>query len=51
MSPQEYVLLPLLVFLANGAVTLYMVRMLRGGASSGDGEAEAGPGLKVKRVK
>jgi hypothetical protein len=34
VSPQEYVFLPLLVFLVNGAVALYMVRRL-GKASDG----------------
>ena len=51
MSPQEYVFLPLLVYLVNGAVALYMVRRLRDEASSGDGKAEARSSLKVKRVK
>jgi hypothetical protein len=29
VNPHEYVFLPLLVFLVNGAVALYMVRRLR----------------------
>jgi len=35
VNPQEYVFLPLIVFLVNGAVALYMVRRL-GGEASGD---------------
>jgi len=37
VNPHEYVFLPLLVFLVNGAVALYMVRRLSGETSREDG--------------